>query len=232
MYTNLELMGIYWHSIFSRRYGSISKTDNLITEKVYGSSRDMCEKDVLRLPVRSLTGRDILVESEIREFLAENYFKFRYSTLNQPKMYGVAVVYDSFLGRFNLKVDGRLITSLDSVSCWDSVICRQLERFSLEARKYGVGFFEKNFMYMDFVMTPVYGMARVGEELVKVYRADHIDVFSDSSEVFERFGVRDPEDDLYVLCGGEFSPVGSRRVEYFPREDYYFGGEGWEFYSK
>lgn len=96
MYSNLELMGIYWHSVLDRRYGSVSKKSDLITEKVFGYTRDIMEKDILRLPIKSLSGNLIPVEAEMREFLAKNYFKFRCSNENFPKLYGVAVIYDSF----------------------------------------------------------------------------------------------------------------------------------------
>lgn len=232
MYSNLELMGIYWHSVLARRYGSVSKKSDLITEKVLGYTRDIRENDILRLPIKSLSGNPIPVEAEMREFLAKNYFKFRCSSENFPKLYGVAVIYDSFLGRFFLKVDGRLLTSLEGINCWDRIVSEQLRRFSSEAEEMGVGFFRGRPMYMDFVVTPVYCMGTVGGEVGKVYRGDHINVFSDSRKVFERFGVRDPGDDLYVLSGGEFRPVGSREVVYLPREDYYFGGDGWTFYKE
>lgn len=37
MYKNIELMGVYWNSILTKRYGSASKIGAIITEKVAGS---------------------------------------------------------------------------------------------------------------------------------------------------------------------------------------------------
>ena len=80
MYKNIELMGVYWNSILNKRYGSASKIDAIITEKVAGSYRIISDKEIAVLPV--VNGESdvaVPVEAEVREFLCKNSILLRNS---------------------------------------------------------------------------------------------------------------------------------------------------------
>lgn len=232
MYKNIELMGVYWNSILTKRYGFASKIDAIITEKVAGSYRIISDKEIAVLPV--VNGESdvaVPVEAGVREFLCKNSILLRNSFCTPVKVYGVAVIYDSFLGRFYLKVDGKLLSSLEGVELWNRVLQEQAERFIREANQFGVGFFKSTPMYVDFVMTPAYSYGTVDGVVGKVYRSDHREVFMQVRMLFERFGVKEPKSELYFLTGDRFIPVSSESIKYDVRENYYFGGEGWEFFA-
>lgn len=84
-------------------------------------------------------------------------------------------------------------------------------------------------MYVDFVVTPASSYGTADGVVGKVYRSDHREVFMQVRTLFEGFGVMEPKSELYFLTENKFIPVSSESIKYDVRENYYFGGEGWEF---